>query len=151
MKDSRIINISRWSREIKFLNQERQPIVRTVIEVNGTKRRARALIDTGAEATLVRRGWLSDEKLQPARHPLTLITADGTQMAGGDKSFKGSLSLPAMLRKFPEPVDLPKTGTDVESFPVEADVADIWYDMILSYEWMAKHRLTMVPHLGCLL
>ena len=23
--------------------------------------------------------------------------------------------------------------------------------MIMSYEWMAKHRLTIVPHLGCLL
>ena len=39
----------------------------------------------------------------------------------------------------------------MESFPVEACVADISYDMILSYEWMAKHRLTIVPHLGCLL
>ena len=151
VKDPWTTNISRWSREIKVLNRERQLIVRTVVEVNGTKHRARALIDAGAEANLVRQGWLSDEELHPARHPLTLITADGTQMAGGDNSFKGSLSLPAMLRKFPEPVDLPKTGTDVESFPVEADVADIWYDMILSYEWMAKHRLTMVPHLGCLL
>ena len=56
-----------------------------------------------------------------------------------------------MLRKFPEPADLPKTGGNVESFPVEAYVADISYDMMLSYEWMAKHRLTTVPHLGCLL
>ena len=109
VKDSRTIYISRWSREKKVLNRERQLIVRTVVEVNGTKRRARALIDTGAEANLVRRGWLSDEELRPARHPLTLITADGTQMAGGDKSFKGGLSLSAMLRKFPEPADLPKT------------------------------------------
>ena len=151
MQDSRTINISRWSREIKVLNRERQLIVRTVVVINGTRRRARALIDTGAEANLVRRGWLSDEELLPARNPLTLITADGTQMAGGDKSFKGSLSLSAMLRKFPEPASMPKTGGDVESFPVEAYAADISYDMILSYEWMAKHRLTIVPHLGCLL
>ena len=151
MQDSRTINISRWSREIKVLNRERQLIVRTVVEISGTRRRARALIDTGAEANLVRRGWLSDEELRPARHPLTLITADGTQMAGGDKSFKGGLPLSAMLRKFPEPAELPKTGGDVESFPVEAYVADISYDMLLSYEWMAKHRLTIVPHLGCLL
>ena len=65
----------------------------------------------------MRRGWLSEEELQPARHPLTLITADGTQMAGGDKSFKGGLSLSAMVREFPEPANLPRTGTDVESFP----------------------------------
>ena len=151
MQDSRTINISRWSREIKVLNRERQLIVRTVVEINGTRRRARALIHTRAEANLVRRGWLSDEELRPARHSLTMIEADGTQMSGGDKSFKGGLSLSAMLRKFPEPADLPKTGGNVESFPVEAYVADISYDMILSYEWMAMHRLTIVPHLGCLL
>ena len=151
MQDPWTINISRWSREIKVLNRERQLIVRTVIEINGTRRRATALIDTGAEANLVRRGWLSDEELRPARHPLTLITADGTQMSGGDKSFKGALSLSGMLRKFPEPADLPKTGGNVESFPVEAYLADTSYDMILSYEWMAKHRLTIVPHLGFLL
>ena len=108
VKDSRTINTSRWSREIKVLNRERQLIVRTVVEINGTRRRARALIDTGAEANLVRRGWLSDEELRPARRPLMLITADGTQMSGGDKSFKGGLSLSAMLRKFPEPADLRK-------------------------------------------
>ena len=96
MQDSRTINISRWSREVKVLNRERQLIVRTVVEINGIRRRARALIDTGAEANLVRRGWLSDEELRPAKSPLTLITADGTQMAGGDKSFKGGLSLSAM-------------------------------------------------------
>ena len=55
-----------------------------------------------------------------------------------------------MLRKFPEPADLPKTGGNAESFPVEAYVADISYDMMLSYEWLAKHRPTTVPHLGCL-
>ena len=55
-----------------------------------------------------------------------------------------------MLRKFPEPADLPKTGGNAESFPVEAYVVDISYDMMLSYEWMAKHRPTTVPHLGCL-
>ena len=70
-----------------------ETIVRTVIEINGTKRRARALINTGAEATLVGFEWLSDEELQPARHALTLIRADGTQMAGGKKSFEGGLSL----------------------------------------------------------
>ena len=57
----------------------------------------------------MRRGWLSDEELRQAKNPLTLITADGTQMAGGDKSFKGGLSLSAMLREFPEPTSMPKT------------------------------------------
>ena len=126
------INISRWSREIPVLNREKQLIVRTVIKVNGVKRRSRALIDAGAEANLVRRGWLPEDDLRPARHPLTLITADGTQMEGGDKSFKGNLSLSSMLRRFPEPNELPKSGTEVESFLVEAYIADISYDMILS-------------------
>ena len=116
VRDPLTINFSRWSRKIRVLNRERQLIVCTVVEVNGTKRQARALIGTGAEATLVRPGWLSDDELQQARHPLTLITADGTQTAGGDKSFKGGLSLSAMLRGFPELANLPKTGADVESW-----------------------------------
>lgn len=148
--NSRTINISWCSREIPVLNRERQLIIRTVIDINGTKRQARALIDTGAEANLVRRGWLPESDLRPARHPLTLITTHGKQMGGGDKSFKGTLSLSPMHRQFPEPTELPKSGTGVEPFPVKAYVAHISYDLIISYEWMAKNRWTIVPHLGCL-
>ena len=34
---------------------------------------------------------------------------------------------------------------------MEAYVADVAYDLIMSYEWMKRHRICIVSHLDCLM
>ena len=42
-----------------------------------------ALIDTGAQANLIKKGLLHPSVFRPSQKPLALITADGTKMDGG--------------------------------------------------------------------
>ncbi len=51
---------------------------------NGEEFLLETLVDTGAEANLVRRGLLS-EMMTTSLRQLTLVTADGTRMEGGTK------------------------------------------------------------------
>ena len=44
-----------------------------------------ALIDTGAEANLVRKKIIPSQFMKPARRPLVLVTANGRRMNGGDR------------------------------------------------------------------
>ena len=45
----------------------------------------KSLIDSGAEANLVRRDLFPKSVLKPTPNPLTLVTANGEQMDGGRK------------------------------------------------------------------
>ena len=50
--------------------------------VNGERQAIRVLIDTGAQANLIRRGLLEEHLMYAARTPLTLTTANGQRLEG---------------------------------------------------------------------
>ena len=59
--------------------------LRIPIRVLGVEKakRLKALVDTGAEICLVRRGWVEPHQLRPALSPLRLKTANGQALGGG--------------------------------------------------------------------
>ena len=59
----------------------------------GWSKEITAFIDTGSEVSLVRRGVLPDDMLQPAERPLQLVTANGQVMRGGMREAKATLEL----------------------------------------------------------
>ena len=51
--------------------------------VNGEVQIIKVLIDTGAQANLIRKGLVDDHLMYAARKPLTLATANGQRLEGG--------------------------------------------------------------------
>ena len=100
------------------------------------------LIDTGAEANLVRRGLLPARYLQKARNPISLLTADGTHMAGGSKET----SLCLCLRTHTE------EGQEEGQWCCETSFheAEIGVDAILSYPWLKGLKVGVFLHIKAL-
>ena len=51
----------------------------------GREKYIQALIDTGAEANLIRAGLFKKDEMRPSASPLSLRTADGSVMSGGHR------------------------------------------------------------------
>ena len=62
---------------------------------NGEERTILALVDTGAQANLVRRGPFPSKCFRPALVPLDLTTVSGEVLPGGRSEIKLSLSVSA--------------------------------------------------------
>ena len=56
---------------------------------------AKALVDTGAEATLVRRGLLPEGCFQESKRPLMLLTVSGDKLEGGRQEVVASVEFQA--------------------------------------------------------
>lgn len=95
-------------------------------------------MDTGAEANLVRKGLLSDALMQNAREPLSFVTANGKPLEGGKKTANFTL--------FFEQVVNGQTLPQNRSFQAEFYEAVIGVDAILSFPWMAQHKVGVFPH-----
>jgi hypothetical protein len=106
--------------------------------VDGARKTISILVDTGAEANLVRKGLLVDSLMQIAREPLTFVTANGQPLEGGKNRTRFTL--------FFEQVVDGQTLPQNRSFQAEFYEAQIGVDAILSFPWMAQHKIGVFPH-----
>ena len=98
----------------------------------GVCRTLTALIDTGAQVNLVRRGLFSHALFGPSSNPRTLITASGERMEGGQLEVQ--LTMHLRVR-----------GTGQEwSAQATFYEADIQMDAIIGYPWLKAHKLAVV-------
>ena len=104
----------------------------------------RVLVDTGAEVSIVRRGLFSVDAEEPARVPVALETVSGERMGGGDHTIRLTLCLYA--------TDCGENRVGYQH-KMEDDfyLGDIEEDVILSYEFMERNKIAVVPHRGCML
>ena len=110
----------------------------SVLFSNGTRKIMSVLVDTGAEANLVRKGFLDDFFLRNAREPLSFVTANGQPLEGGKRTAKFTMF-------FDQVVD-GRTLPQTRSFEAEFYEAVISVDAILSFPWMADHKIGVFPH-----
>jgi hypothetical protein len=66
------------------VGKERQLLLKTDVELrNGDLQKMDILVDTGAEANLIRKGLVSDHLTYAAKKPLRFATANGQNLSGG--------------------------------------------------------------------
>ena len=100
---------------------------------NNLKIPLRVLVDTGYEMCLVRTGLIPPEFFMPARNKLSLVTANGSLLAGGQKEC----TLNLIANGF-------QTETNLCSFlelPTICMEANINVDLILSFGWFAERNI----------
>jgi len=105
---------------------------------NGETKNLRILIDTGAQANLVRTGLIPRHLFYGAPRVLKLITASGQRMEGGERVVDVNLEF-----------SMEKNGHQQEEkvqFPTTFYEAAIKMDAILSYPWMEQRKIGVFPH-----
>jgi hypothetical protein len=108
------------------------------VEAGGMQKKARALIDTGAQTSLVRRNLLPDSCFTRSAKPLLLKTVNGEELHGGKDEVSLSLSFEART----------EDGQVVDgrwSSEVTAHDGDIGCDLILGYPFLKVNRLDVQP------
>ena len=110
-----------------------------VSDREGGQHTAKALVDTGAQCNLIRRGFLPSRLMSRAKEPLVLLTADHSRMAGGDEEVSLDIVFDTDV---PDPSTCTLRGTFLD--------ANINVDLILSYPWLEENEIAVYPHLGCL-
>ena len=107
-------------------------------EVCGRRIVMRALVDTGAQTSLVRSGILPNGCFRPAKQPLRLRTASGDSLPGGEREADIRLMFKAHVEGGTGP---PKVWSTV----VRAHDGGIGCDLILGYPWLRDNRLDVQP------
>ena len=98
----------------------------------------RTLIDTGAEANLIRQGVLDSHFFRAADDPIQLVTANGQTMMGGTRTVALEIAFnPCENGTF---LDKPMK---FEAICYEADIS---VDLILSLLRMKKHKIGVFPN-----
>ena len=115
-----------------------QLMLEVVIRVGEVRVQAKALVDTGAEATLVRRGLLPEGCFQESKRPLMLRTVSGDQLEGGRQEVVARVEFRAET----------EDGGSVNRpwvTEVRAHDGDVGCDIILGYPWLRSQRLDVQP------
>ena len=99
-----------------------------VHQSNGRVITLRALIDTGCELNLIRRGLVAPEFFKPATIKYRLVTASGAPLAGGEKEICLGLIAKGQSKDGVEALNF--------EFPTVLLEADISVDIILSFRWL---------------
>ena len=124
---------------VRKFSKDRQLLIRTKVELsNGEERKMDILVDTGAEANLIRQGLVDDHLMYSAKDPLKFETANGQSLAGGSRCTEVKLKLQT------EGNEVFQIGS--MEFDVEFYEANIKVDAILSYPWLAQAKLGIFPH-----
>jgi hypothetical protein len=107
---------------------------------NSEKKKVRALIDTGAQINVIRRGLFPEESLQQAKKPLMLTLADGQAFGGGHKEIAATLYMGR------------QRNACIEPWKAKAQfyVGEVKADAILGYPWLAQNGLDVLTREGCL-
>ena len=128
---------------IAFEEEELQLVMAILANLhNGEERILRVLVDTGAQANLVRTGLMPDCIMREAKEKLNLRTANGQKLAGGEREVDLSLGFRQVIQGDTMPELLWENATFVE--------ADIRVDAILSFPWLVKTKIGVFPHLRAL-
>jgi len=90
----------------------------------------KALVDTGAEVSVIRKDLVEQKHLRPSAHPVRLDAANSTQLCGGFHDVEVILGFQATEMEQSRPTNL--------RIPLIAYEASIKHDIILSYGWLAK-------------
>ena len=122
---------------------ERRDKVQLVMELpavlsNGEVRNLKVLIDTGAQANLVRKGLISSHLFYGAPRILKLIAANGQRIEGGDRVVDVHLQFCCE-----------RDGKMLEhmiEYPCTFHEAAIRVDAILSFPWLREQELGVFPH-----
>ena len=111
--------------------------IRLLCEEREIVQECTALIDTGAEICVLRKGLVPEEYLSPAKKPLRLVGANERRLEGGEKEVTLILSIWA----------LPKNSAEAVEFriPTTFYVADIREPAILSYDWCRRKGIDILP------
>ena len=103
----------------------------TVMAQGGnTTLQLQALIDTGSEVCLVKRGLFPEDCFEHSTRPVTLTTANYQRMAGGYRKPSSHWNFAGRDRDNAQSVQV--------STPSLIYEADISQDIILSYAWLAE-------------
>lgn len=102
-----------------------------------TSRTLEALVDTGSEVNLVRRGLFPPDCFQPSARPVSLTTANSQRMSGGVQEALLTLEFAGRDKESARPVHV--------STPSLLYEADISQDIILSYAWLAERGFDVCP------
>ena len=96
-----------------------------------------ALIDTGAEINVIRKGLIPPELTHQNVRPITLTAADANPLTGGKMGVSGTAVL---------------GGAEIDSeswieihCPIHFYEAKITAEAILSYSWLANQNLLIQP------
>ena len=75
-----------WVGRVSSTKEETQLVMNIPMKTaGGTVKLINVLIDTGAQANLIKKGTFEENELQTALFPLTLIAANGDRISGGEK------------------------------------------------------------------
>ena len=96
---------------------------------NGEVQPAEVLVNTGAQANLIRRNLFSKKDFAPARFPVNLKGVNGVPVRGGDMEITLQLFFNTASEKF-SPLSATFYNAD-----------DIGVDMILSYPWLRRNGI----------
>ena len=110
--------------------------------------KVKCLVDTGAQVCLANNKTFHPSLFAPAKDPVRLVSADGSSMRGGRHVVKGRVGMRAVPRVRGSPPQ-EVSGQSV-SFYLEPYMADIAYDLILSYPWLLSNGLWVSPPYCCL-
>jgi hypothetical protein len=119
--------------------KDKQLLIHTKVQfLNGEEKEIKILVDTGAEANLVKKGLIPEHLFYPAKDPVKFETGSGQSPAGGSKCTIVKLLLRLEKNDNVEPEEV---GYNAEFYDAEIKV-----DAILSYPWLAKAKLGIFPH-----
>ena len=111
-----------------------------VCPIGGENKVVKALVDTGAQINVVRRGLFPETDLRPAKDPLRLTLADGQPFWGGDRELETRVTFGKNVNNVIVPWRARASFYE----------AEIKADMILSLPWLAQNGLDVLTWEGCL-
>ena len=107
---------------------------RTVLDV---------LVDTGAQANLVRRGLFSNLEFRPSLNLISMVTAGGVPLEGGREEVKITMVFSSTV----------SGGSGRDRIWMESANfydASITVDVIVGYPWLRSFWIGLLPHLDAL-
>jgi len=118
-----------------------QLMVEVIISVGDCQRKIRALIETGAQANLIRGNIFPDEFWENSKQPLALTTVNGEILSGGRREVQTKITFHV------EPEEELDEGTPNTTWSTLVTFYDgaISCDAILGYGWLAEQRLDVLP------
>jgi hypothetical protein len=96
-----------------------------------------ALVDTGAEICLVKKGLIPSDLFVAAQRPVRLVGANGKRLEGGDREVTLTLCIQGVRLGTTQKIEL--------RIPTTFHEAEIMDDAILGYVWCAKRGVDISP------
>ena len=109
---------------------------------NGVEKVISALVDTGAQANLIREGIVPTHLTTLTQRPLELVAANGQIISGGDRETE--------TKNFFSKTDPDGKGHEKRNCRAIFHVKSIGVDAFLSYPWLNEHKIGIFPHLESL-